>query len=161
MGLYAIGYLTTITPEVNMARELVPQSFFRFPNLPNLWEDFEGKMSKWLSDENTGISVSEDNQSVFVEAQLPGLQPENIDISLNKNTLWIKGEKKEVEEDKEKKYYRRARNSFYYQVDLPSQVEENSEQAHYEDGVLKITFKKTKQSQVRKISIGNEKKNRK
>lgn len=139
-----------------MARSLIPQSFFRFGNLPNLWEEMEDKMTKWIGDEaNTGVTVSEDDKNVYVEAHLPGLQSSDIDVSLNKNTLWIKGEKKEVEEDKDKKYYRRARSSFYYQVDLPSQVEDNTEQAQFQDGVLKITFKKTKQEQVRKISISN------
>ena len=139
-----------------MTRSLIPQSFFRFGNLPNLWEEMEDKMTKWIGEEaNTGVTVSEDDKNVYVEAHLPGLQSSDIDVSLNKNTLWIKGEKKEVEEDKDKKYYRRARSSFYYQVDLPSQVEDNTEQAQFQDGVLKITFKKTKQEQVRKISISN------
>lgn len=141
-----------------MVRSLVPQSFFRFPRFPNVWEDMEDRMSKWIGSEaaNTGITVSEDDKNVYVEANLPGLQQGDIDVSINKNTLWIKGEKKEEKEDKEKKYYRRAQSSFFYQVDLPSQVEEGKEQAQFQDGVLKITFKKTQQSQVRKISLGSE-----
>jgi HSP20 family protein len=139
----------------NRERGLVPHSFFRFPaSIPSLWEELEDRMSQWMGGEgNTGVTVSEDDKNVYIEAQLPGLKPDDIDISVHQNTLWIKGEKKEDEEDKDKKFYRRARNTFYYQVELPSQVEENSEQAQFKDGILKIIFKKTQQSQVRKIPV--------
>lgn len=138
--------------------KVVPRSFFRFPSsLPSLWSDMEDRMSQWMGrSEETGVTVSEDNQNVYIEAQLPGLKSSELDISLHQNTLWIKGEKEEKEEDKTKKFYRRANNSFFYQVDLPSQVEENSEQAEFQDGILFITFKKTQQSQVRKISVENK-----
>jgi HSP20 family protein len=133
----------------------LPRKFFRIPNFfPNLWEEMEDRMNQWMGAEGeTGVAVSEDDKNVYVEAQLPGLKPNDIDVSFHQNTLWIKGEKKEEEEDKEKKYYRRARHSFFYQVELPTQVEENTEQAQFQDGVLKITFKKTQISQVRKIPI--------
>ncbi len=140
-------------------RGLVPRSFFRFPSfLPSLWEEMEDRVGQWMGGEgNTGVTVSEDDQNVYIEAYLPGLKSNDIDVSLNQNTLWIKGEKQEEEEDKDKKYYRRARNSFFYQVELPTQVEENSEQADFQNGVLKITFTKARQSQVRKINITSEK----
>lgn len=138
-------------------RSLTPRSFFRFPAfLPNLWEDMGDRMTQWMSGESPDVTVSEDDHNVYVEAHLPGIKSNDVDISLSQNTLWIKGEKREEEEDKDKKFYRRARNSFFYQVELPSQVEENTEQAQFQDGVLRITFKKTKQSQVRKIAIGGE-----
>lgn len=142
--------------ERNRERGLIPRSFFRFPSfLPNLWEDMEDRMTRWMGDESsTGVTVSEDDKNVYVEAHLPGLRSDDLDISIHQNTLWIKGEKKEEEEDKDKKFYRRARNAFFYQVELPSQVEDNTEQAQYQDGVLKLTFRKTQQSQVRKISLG-------
>ena len=132
-----------------------PRPFFRIPAfLPNLWEEMEDRMSKWMGDEgNKGVTLSEDDKNIYVEAHLPGLKSDEVDISLNQNTLWIKGEKKEEEEEKDKKFYRRARRSFFYQIELPTQVEENSEKAQFQDGVLYIIFKKTQQSQVRKISI--------
>ena len=139
-------------------RNLIPRSLFRFPSfIPSLWEEMEGRLGQWVGGEgNTGVSVSEDDQHVYVEAHLPGLKASEIDISLNQNTLWIKGERQEEEEGKDKKYYRRARNSFFYQVDLPNQIEEASEQAQFQDGVLKVTFRKARQSQVRKISVQSE-----
>ncbi len=139
-------------------RGLVPRSLFNWPSsLPHLWEDVEDRMSQWMgAATDTGISVSEDDKNIYVEAQLPGLQPDDIDISLHQNTLWIKGEKKEEEEDKDRKYYRRGRRSFFYQIELPSQAEENSEQVNFKNGVLTLTFKKTQQSQIRKIAVGGQ-----
>lgn len=141
-------------------RNLIPRALLRIPSsLPSLWEEMEDRMGRWMgSSEDTGVSVSEDDHNVYVEAHLPGLSSEELDISVHQNTLWIKGEKKEEEADKDKKYYRRARNSFFYQVDLPSQVEESSEQAEFQNGVLKVIFKKTQQGQVRKIAVKQNKK---
>lgn len=145
------------------SRSFIPRSFQRFSSsLPNLWGEMEDRMSQWMGGgSETGVTVSEDDQHVYIEAQLPGLKPEDLDISVNQNTVWIKGERKEEEKDKDKKFYRRARNSFFYQVELPAQVEENTEEAEFQDGVLTVSFKKTQQSQVRKISVreGNPPKN--
>src|SRR5262245_42117329 len=93
-------------------QQLVPRSFFRFPSFfPSLWEDIEDKMGQWAGWTNeTGITISEDNQNVYLEANLPGLRPEDIDVSFHQNTLWIKGERKEEQEDEDKKFYRRARS---------------------------------------------------
>ncbi|MCE2983150.1 MAG: Hsp20/alpha crystallin family protein [Parachlamydia sp.] len=141
-------------------KQLIPRSFFRFPSsFPNIWEEMEGKMNQWMGwGSETGVTVSEDNDKVYIEAQLPGMKAEELDISVHQNTLWIKADRKDEQEDKERKFYRRARNSFFYQVELPSAVEEISEKANYKDGVLSIEFKKTQQNQRRKIAVqGDEK----
>lgn len=133
---------------------LAPQSFFRMPkSLWNFFDDLQEKMMSPWDAGNTGISVSEDDEHVYVEANLPGMADDDLDISLHQNVLRIKGEKKEETEDQNKRYYRRAQNSFFYQVDLPAQVEEDSEDASLENGVLRLSFKKTKQAQMKKITI--------
>jgi len=140
-----------------------PRSFFRLPNsLPSLWEEMEGRMSQWMGAGNeTGISVSEDAQNVYIEAQLPGVSPDDLDVSIHRNTLIVKGEKKEEQIDKNRKFYRRAKNSFFYQVELPAPVEEESEEAHYQDGALKLTFKKSQPIQIKKIAVRQGQENQK
>jgi len=123
-----------------------------FPSIPSLWDELGEKMGQWMGS-NKGVTVSEDKNKVYIEADLPGLSSKDLDISLHQHTLIIKGHKKEETEDKERRFYRRAQRSFYYEVELPSSVEENTEQAFYEDGVLKITFNKTAEGHMRKISI--------
>lgn len=132
-----------------------PQSPFRFPSsLPNLWQEMESRVNQWMGkDGETGLTVSEDAQKVYVEAQVPGLSSNDLDISLHQNTLIIKGEKKKETASKDRKFYRTAKSSFFYQLDLPAAVEESSEEAVYQEGVLKLSFKKSKPTQIRKISV--------
>lgn len=132
---------------------LVPRSFFRFPGtLSDFFGDLQDRMATQWSAADTGVSVSEDSENIFVEANVPGLNEKDIDITIHQNTLRIKGEKKEEESDN-KRYYRKAQRSFFYQVELPAQVEENSEHATLKEGILNLSFKKTKQSQTKKINI--------
>ena len=109
----------------------------------------------WGSDvSQTGLTVSEDKDHVFVEAYLPGLTPEDIEVTIEKGMLWIRGEKKEEEKNKKKKYYRKAMSSFAYRVQVPHLIDEKKElEAKYIDGVMKITFKKAKQSRAKKIIV--------
>ncbi|KIC70930.1 Hsp20/alpha crystallin family protein [Candidatus Protochlamydia amoebophila] len=141
-----------------MDRDVQPRrSLFRLPSsLPNLWDEMEDKMNRWMGWEaDTGISISEDDSNVYVEAHLPGLKSDEIDISFYQNTVWIKGEKKQEEVYKDRKFYKRSKTSYFYQIDIPTQVEESTEQACFKDGVLTITFKKNPRLQARKIALSD------
>lgn len=137
-------------------KSLVP-GFNRLPSwFPTSLEDIGfGNLTQWFT-EQTGLTVSEDKKNVYVEASLPGLDAKDIDLTLDQGILWIKGDRQEEEGDEEKKYYYRASNSFSYRVALPSQVDSSKEpKTTYKDGVLKITFTKSPQSQAKKISVKN------
>lgn len=135
---------------------LLPRKFFG-TNWAPMWEDFEDRIGRWLGTRDTGVTVSDDDKNVYVEANLPGLQANDIDVSLDRNTLRISGMKKTEEKDQERNYYSRAQRSFFYQVELPASVEENTEQADYTDGVLHVTFKKNSKENVKKINIKSNK----
>lgn len=110
----------------------------------------------WGSENNSpsGLSVSEDDQHVYIEAHVPGMTLDDIELSLDKHVLHIKGHKKEEEEDKKRKFFRKATSSYSYSVNIPSHVDVNADpEATYKDGVIKITFQKNQNSQARKISI--------
>ncbi|BBI18294.1 Hsp20/alpha crystallin family protein [Neochlamydia sp. S13] len=142
-----------------MSFNLFPSIFnrdplFRFPkNLMRELEQFYGE------ERDQGLTIYEDkNNNIVVEAAMPGLNPEEIEINLNKGVLWIKGEKKEEESDRDKKFYRRSMRSFSYSVALPEQVNDREEpQASYKDGVLQISFQKAKSSEAKRISVKSEK----
>lgn len=103
-----------------------------------------------------GLTVYDEKNNIVVEAALPGLKSEEIEVSLNKGILWIKGERKEEASDKNKKFYKKSVRSFSYSVALPEQVDENKEpEASYKDGVLKISFPKAKNSEAKRINIKN------
>lgn len=140
-------------------RSLIPQSIFdfpftQFPNISDFLDDF-GKMERGLATTSGtwGLNIFEDDkQNLVVEAALPGLNPQEIDVTLDKGILWIRGEKKEEEE--KKKYYRRSSSSFSYRVALPTQVDENKEpKTTYKDGILQITFSKDQKNQAKKIQV--------
>ena len=127
------------------------------PFLPMRWRHFpllEEEMTGWDMGGHTGLSISEDKDHVFVEADMPGLKADDIELTFERGTLWIRGEKKEEETNKDKKYYRKALKSFSYRVVVPGAIDEKKEpEADYKDGVIKITFHKTQQGQAKKIKV--------
>ena len=131
--------------------DIVPTNFWRFPLIAtNLWEDL-GELAP-TNGTLSGLSVSEDEKSVYVEAAVPGVDPKNVDISFEKGTLWIKGEAKE--EESGKKYYRKASSSFSYRITVPGDVDWNTEpEATCKNGMVLVTFAKSVKAQPKKIAV--------
>ena len=101
---------------------------------------------------NSPISLSEDDKSVYVEASLPGLSSNEIDVTLEKKVLWIRGTKKEAQDNK--KYHYKSKRSYSYQIALPESIDENRDpETKYENGVVSITFSKAKCETPKKIQI--------
>jgi len=143
---------------MNPKRQLVPRSFWSFPSVRfpfSLLEEEEGSLQEFS--EWSGLSVSEDDRNVYVEAALPGIKPNEIEMTFDKGVLWIKAEKKEEVKDSKKKYYRRAMNQFSYCLAVPGNIDENKQpEASCKNGVLKVTFAKTSKSQSKKIPVKEE-----
>lgn len=133
-----------------MAFDIVPGSFWRFPALPSVWDDDDD----WniAASMPSGISISEDDKNVYVEAALPGIDGKDVEVTFDKGVVWIKGEVKE--EDKNKKYYRKATRSFSYRVAVPGDIDSNTEPtATSKNGVMTVTFTKSPKSQPKKITV--------
>lgn len=124
------------------------QPFALFPSFSKFIQ------SNDLTQDSRGLTVYEDNKNntLNVEAHLPGLDVKDIEIELAEGVLYIHGEKQEKQEDKEKKYFHRASSSYTYRLSLPSSIDGKEPKANYKDGVLKITFTKTS-PQSKKIQI--------
>lgn len=134
---------------LNRSLRLWP-SFFEEDFLPST-EDFSTK----------GARIFEENNELHVEVPLPGLGLKDIEVSLNKGVLWVKGEAQEEEKDKKRKFYRSSKRSYSYSLTLPTQIEEKQEpEAIYEDGVLKLVFRLAMEGENKKIKVkaGNNKK---
>lgn len=137
-----------------MALDLVPRKLLSFPSLslPDFWDDDEGWLTSTSS--SNGLSVYEDDNSVYVEAALPGVDPKDIDITFQDGYLWVRAETEEKEEGKRKKYYHRATRSFSYRVAVPGDVDDTKEpDATYKNGVMTITFTKSPKAQPKKIQV--------
>ncbi|HSW97293.1 MAG TPA: Hsp20 family protein [Candidatus Saccharimonadales bacterium] len=125
----------------------------RFWTLPVRWQDWDEEDNIATNSMNN-LSISEDEKNVYVDAAIPGVDPKDVDITFDKGMLWIKGESKEEEKDKAKKFYRKATSSFSYRVAVPGDIDPNVEpQADIEHGVVKITFTKSPKSQPKKIEV--------
>ncbi|GAX61828.1 small heat shock protein [Candidatus Scalindua japonica] len=142
-----------------MKRELI-----RLNRLP-LFDAFNDDMSKlfdnfWNTKSpgggwNPDIDIAETDNDIIVNAEIPGVDPKNIDISIVNDMLIIKGEKKEEKEEKEKSYHRveRTYGSFTRTIELPAQVNKEKVEAKEHQGVLKIILPKMEKSETKKIAV--------
>ncbi len=101
------------------------------------------------------MDVSETGKKIVVNAEIPGMDPKDIDISLNGRVLTIKGERKQEQEEKEKRYHHIERRYGFFSrsFELPADVNANKVTANYKDGVLKLNLPKTKGPSVKKIEV--------
>jgi HSP20 family protein len=137
-----------------MAFDLIPSRLLSFPSmrLPSFWNDED----EWLTTPSTssGLAVSEDEKNIYVEAHVPGIDPKDIEITFQDGYLWIRGESKEEEKDKARKYYRESSKSFSYRVAVPGEVNEKVEpEATSKNGVMTVTFAKAPKTKPKKIQI--------
>lgn len=144
---------------------LFPERILDLPlsRFPGLWQNFLNADLLPMAEEfpANGTRIYEENNQLFVEVPLPGLNTNDIEVSLNKGVLHVNGESKEEEEDKQKKYYRSSSRKYSYSFVLPTQTDDKQEpQAVYTDGILKISLQLAKQAETKKISVkaGNSKK---
>ncbi|HSD63527.1 MAG TPA: Hsp20/alpha crystallin family protein [Ignavibacteriaceae bacterium] len=103
------------------------------------------------------IDVFADDKDFYLEAELPGLKKDEIKISLQDNILTLSGEKKKSDENDNKEYFRNERifGTFSRSFTLPEDINPDSTEAKFEDGVLKISIAKTevKSEKERNIKI--------
>jgi HSP20 family protein len=101
---------------------------------------------------NPRVDVAETDKGVVVSAELPGLDDEDIDVSLSQGVLTISGEKKQENEKKGRNYYHveRSYGSFQRSVPLPSEVDAGKVDAVFRKGVLTITLPKIAKAKARK-----------
>jgi len=113
-----------------------------------------GEVGEWLP----SIDVAETQNDIEVKAEIPGMDPKDIDISLNNDILTIKGEKKQEKEEKEENYHliERSYGKFIRSVRLPWEVKSDKIAAKYKDGVLKITLPKSEKAKAKEIKIKAE-----
>lgn len=101
------------------------------------------------------MDVYETDKAVVVETPLAGVKPEDVDVSVQKGVLIVKGESKTEHEADEKNYYRKEirSGSFYREVPLPAPVLEDKVTAEFEDGLLKVTCPKAQPVAAKKVNV--------
>ena len=101
------------------------------------------------------LDVAETEDNFTIKASVPGINPDDIDITLSENVLTIKGEFKAESNVEEEKYHLRERRygSFGRSVTLPVMVNADAVEADYSNGVLTLTVPKAEEVKPRRISI--------
>jgi HSP20 family protein len=143
--------------------EITPWRPFEFDRIrremDRLWDFFlevrpmrkAEESGEWLP----SLDVSETKNDVVIKAELPGMDPKDIDISLSNGFLTIKGEKKQEKEEKDENYHliERSYGSFTRSVRLPREVQSDKITASFKNGVLRVTFPKSEEAKKKEIKI--------
>jgi len=101
------------------------------------------------------VDISETDNEIIVQAEIPGIDPRDLDISLNGRFLTIKGEKKSEHEEKRENYHKieRKYGTFSRTLELPADVDPDKVEAKYKDGVLKIVLSKIESGKRIEVKI--------
>jgi len=101
------------------------------------------------------LDMYESDGKIKVDVRLPGLKPEEVELTTSGNTLTIKGEHKAKEEVKDANYYRHEMHygAFTRDVMLPEMVDAKHPEAVFENGVLTVTFPKLATAEPKRIAI--------
>lgn len=125
-----------------------------------LFEDFTRGFEMMPFGEQTWmprVNISENDKEICVTAELPGMEEKDLDVTLTKNTLTLKGEKKEEKEEKDRNYHRveRTYGSIFREIPLPVEVEADKVDAKFKNGVLTVTLPKSHQAQAtaKKVAV--------
>ncbi len=103
------------------------------------------------------MDVSETPDAYQIEASLPGVKPEDIDVTVDQNVLTIRGELKAEEKKDKKTYHMRERRygMFARSIALPTPVNADDIEAHFENGVLKLRLPKMEEAKPKRVQIQN------
>jgi HSP20 family protein len=113
---------------------------------PESWKSFN-----W----SVALDVVESEDEYLVKASVPGINPEELEITFEDNRLTIKGEVKEESEVNEARYHLRERRfgSFSRSIKMPSGIDSDKIEANYEKGVLELHLPKVEEVKPKKIAI--------
>ena len=114
-------------------------------------DEGELSMGRW----NPVVDIYDNDDSVVIKAELPGIEKEDIEIDVKDRVLTLKGERSSENEVKDDNYYRRERcfGKFERAFTLPADVDPDKIKADYKDGVLKIDIPKPEEKKPRQITV--------
>ena len=101
------------------------------------------------------VDIFETENSIVLKAELPGVDPKDVEVRVEDNTLYLKGERKFEKETKEENYHRieRSYGSFARSFVLPNSMDAEKVAAEYQDGLLTLTLPKREEAKPKTIKI--------
>jgi HSP20 family protein len=122
---------------------------FRGSRTPGSEEDYA--LGAWTP----AVDIYEHDGNIVLKAELPGIDPKDVDIRVENNVLTLRGERKVDTEVKKESYHRveRAYGAFSRAFTLPNVVDTDKIKAEYKDGVLRVTLPQREEAKPKQISI--------
>ncbi|OGL05318.1 MAG: molecular chaperone [Candidatus Rokubacteria bacterium RIFCSPLOWO2_02_FULL_68_19] len=105
------------------------------------WDEFPALAGEWTP----SLDLSETKDALVVKAEIPGIEPKEIEVSLQDQVLTIKGEKRQEKEEKDEHYFRMERSygGFVRSIRLPVPVDGSKVSATFKNGLLTVKLPKT------------------
>ena len=115
----------------------------------------EGEKLAPFSGKVPSVDVINRDGEIIVKAEMPGVDKKDLDISVTKNTVTIKGTTSQEEKEERGDYYRceMSRGSYSRTLRLPADINEDKVKAKYKDGILELTLKKLEETKRQTIKI--------
>jgi HSP20 family protein len=103
------------------------------------------------------VDIYEDEHTLVLKLEVPGVNEEDLNVSLENNLLTVSGERKFEKEEKEENFHRieRRYGSFARTFRLPNTIDPEKVEAGYDKGLLKITVAKRAEAKPKQIKVGN------
>jgi HSP20 family protein len=155
--------------DTKKSKEVIPSvpvgSLLSFDEFDNFFDDFLSRRWPRLLDFNfpaglerglPKVDIIDHGNEVEVQAALPGIKKEDLDVTINNQTITIRTSTKEEKKEEEKgKYFRReiTRGEFQRTLSLPDNVDDANAKASFKDGILTVTIPKTEKSKRKTIEI--------
>jgi len=143
-----------------MIMELMPWRPFKplsalQEEMNRLLEEFWGRKRDLARFISPAIDMEETDKDIVVQAEMPGVEPEDIEVSISGNNLVIRGERKQEKEQKKKRYHvmECTYGSFYRSIPLPMEVDTEKVSAEYKKGILRVVLPKSKEVLPKQIKI--------
>ena len=123
--------------------------------MDRMFEDFGGLET--FKGNNLGIplDIVENEDNYVVKASLPGINPDDLEITYNNNVLTLQGEVKDEKDVEQQHYHLRERRygTFSRSISLPATINADQIEAHYDAGVLTLTLPKAEEAKPKRISV--------
>lgn len=128
----------------------------RFNSLFENFAEMNGKEQLAAGSFVPPVDVYEDEQNLVLKLEVPGVNEDELNVSLENNVLTVSGERKFEKEEKEENFHRieRRYGSFTRTFRLPNTVDGEKVDASYDKGILKITLAKRAEAKPKQIKVG-------
>jgi HSP20 family protein len=136
-----------------------------FQDLQSFRDEMNRTLSRWFGREEgeeprprrwmPALDVTETKDAYLIDVEVPGLRPEDINVTVDQGMLTIQGERRSEEEKADRSYHRIERHygSFRRSISLPRDVDASRVQATYQNGVLRLEVPKIESGQLKRIEV--------